>query len=368
VSWNNAYDVNGKAGTSLPEAVTVDIDETPPTVAFEPVNPADPQELVAPTSDGQSGVAGGQIEIRPAAGGGWQSLTTQFDGTRLLARLDDAALAPGIWTIQATSCDRAGNCASTDETLTLPLRIGSVLSAGFEKVKDPPKRASACSRSTASRHRHRAPRPSYCRTTHVVLGRRDVVRFGKSARIRGVLTTVNGTPIPHASISIRAAPDNGLSQYNEVASATTNSLGVWAVMLSPGPSRLLAAVYAGSPTIQPSESWASVIVPASVRVLRVWPRKIPWGGKVHIRAQLLGGHLPPDGALVRLRLGYGTAKVTYGVREHVGGNGVFEVTNAFGPGPAGLVLHYWLQECTLPEGDYPFAPACGPRDPVVVGS
>jgi hypothetical protein len=88
---------------------------------------------------------------------------------------------------------------------------------------------------------------------------------------------------------------------------------------------------------------------------------------VHVRAQLLGGLLPPGGALVRLRLGYGNAKVTYGVREHVGGDGVFEITNRFGPGPPGLIRHYWLQECTLPESDYPYAPACGPRSSLVVG-
>ena len=70
---------------------------------------------------------------------------------------------------------------------------------------------------------------------------------------------------------------------------------------------------------------------------------------------------------MRLRLGYGNAKTTYGVREHVGGTGVFEVTNRFGPGPPGLVRHYWLQECTLPESDYPFAPACGPRSSLTVG-
>jgi hypothetical protein len=81
----------------------------------------------------------------------------------------------------------------------------------------------------------------------------------------------------------------------------------------------------------------------------------------------MGGYLPPGGALVRLRLGYGNAKVTYGVREHVGGDGVFEITNRFGPGPAGLIRHYWLQECSLPEGDYPFAPACGPRSSLTVG-
>jgi hypothetical protein len=110
-----------------------------------------------------------------------------------------------------------------------------------------------------------------------------------------------------------------------------------------------------------------LIVPASVRVLRVWPRHVRWGGRIHVRAQLLGGFLPAQGALIRLRLGYGNAKITYGVQEHVGGDGTFEVTNQFGPGSPAIVRHYWLQECTLPEGDYPFAPACGPRSAVTVG-
>jgi hypothetical protein len=99
----------------------------------------------------------------------------------------------------------------------------------------------------------------------------------------------------------------------------------------------------------------------------VWPRHVPWGGFVHVKARLLGGYLPPGGALVRLRLGYGNAKITYGVKEHVAGNGVFRVTNRFGPGPPSIALRYWLQECSLPQGNYPFAPACGPRNFVTVG-
>jgi len=102
-------DPSGVCGTDL----LVHIDETPPSLAFEPVNPSDPQAVVADTSDGQSGVASGQIEMRPAAGGSWQSLATEFDGPHLLARFDDATLAPGKWLVQATSCDNAGNCAWT---------------------------------------------------------------------------------------------------------------------------------------------------------------------------------------------------------------------------------------------------------------
>ncbi len=204
-----------------------------------------------------------------------------------------------------------------------------------------------------------------CHTT--VRNKQLDLSFGKRAILRGRLTTPDGGPVADAAIYISAAPDNGWGQYGQVAVVKTDSNGTWAATLPPGPSRLITAAYTGSATIQPSDASARLIVPASVRVLRVWPRHIAWGGKVHIRAHLLGGFLPARGVLVRLRLGYGSAKVTYGVQEHVAGNGTFEVTDAFGAGPPAVVRHYWLQECTLPEGDYPFAPACGPRSGLVVG-
>lgn len=360
-SWNNAFDVSGQPATTPVKAVTVHIDETPPTIAFAPKTPSDPQAIVVDTSDAQSGVAGGQIEMRPATGGSWSSLSTQFDGSTLDARFDDATLPPGQWLIQATSCDKAGNCASSQETLTLPVRTGSVSSAGFVRVTNAAG-ARRCSPKNESRRRHHR-----CEKTQLTILSRDRVRLGETAHLRGLLTTTNGAPIAGATISIVTAPDNGSSTYSHVASATTGPEGLWSATLPAGPSRVVAAIYGGSPTIQPSESWARLIVPASLKVLRVWPRHVRWGGQVHIKAQLEGGYLPSEGALVRLRLGYGKAKITYGVREHVGGDGVFEVTNTFGPGPSNLRLRYWLQECTLPEGDYPFSQACGPRDRVTVG-
>ena len=303
--------------------------------------------------------------MRPASGGRWQSLGTQFDGHHLLARFDDAALSPGKWVVQATSCDRAGNCASTDETLTLPIRTASVSRAGFLVAH--PSRARRCVETKVKVGGHRSRRRRVCERPQLVVKNLDHLSFGHSAVLRGLLTTLRGAPIAGAPITILTAPDNGLSQYAQAASAKTSSAGSWWVRLPAGPSRLIDAVYGGSPTIQPSQGWSRVLVPARVRVLRVWPRHVRWGGSVHIKARLLGGFLPPDGALVRLRLGYGTARVTYGVHEHVGGDGIFEVTNRFGPGPPSLRLRYWLQECTLPEGDYPFAPACGPRNFVTIG-
>ena len=72
-AWNNAVDPQGNhnSGTS---SVTVHIDEAPPVVSLEPVNPNDPTALVADTSDSESGVAGGSVEIAPAGTGTWTSL------------------------------------------------------------------------------------------------------------------------------------------------------------------------------------------------------------------------------------------------------------------------------------------------------
>jgi hypothetical protein len=111
----------------------------------------------------------------------------------------------------------------------------------------------------------------------------------------------------------------------------------------------------------------TTIVPAMIKLLRVWPRHVPWGGTVHLVGQLLGGYLPPGGALVRLRIGYKSTYNTYGVEEHVGGNGRFSTVASFGPGDPSVFRTYWFQIASLPMGNYPYAPAASQRVPVIVG-
>ena len=403
---NNAYDVNGTPASSPTETTSVKIDETPPSIAFEPQTPTNPTALVVDTSDGQSGVASGQIEMRPASGGAWAALPTQFDGRHLLASFNDADLAAGSYAFQATSCDRAGNCASASRVLALPVRTPSVSDASFQVIKDPLRATVArervwvgwhwvksrrhgrmvrvrrgghwktvrvvhwrerCTRKRVRVGPHHGREKKVCAKPRVVLKTQERVAFGNAVTVHGLLRTAQGVPVPGAPVQVLAAPTNGLDQFTEAAVATSAGDGTWAVKLPAGPSRIIEAVYGGSATILPSSGQATVLVPASVRVLRVWPRRVAWGHKVHIEVQLSGGWLPIDGALVRLRLGFGNAKTTYGIQEHVSGDGRFEVTNTFGSAPAWVVRRYWLQECTLPEGDYPYAPACGKRVFVIVG-
>jgi hypothetical protein len=108
-------------------------------------------------------------------------------------------------------------------------------------------------------------------------------------------------------------------------------------------------------------------VPAEVKLLSVWPRTVAWGGTVRLVGQLVGGYLPPGGALVRLRIGQGAAVTTYGVREHVAGNGRFATTYTFGIGDPAMYRSFWFQIASLPMGDYPYGPGASRRVSVLVG-
>ena len=133
-----------------------------------------------------------------------------------------------------------------------------------------------------------------------------------------------------------------------------------------GPSRIIAGVFDGSATLQPAIGKARTIVPAGVKLIRVTPRRIAWGGTVKIVGQLRGGYLPAAGALVRLRIGYGKAFVTYGVKEHVRGRGRFTTTYRFGAGVSSIHRRYRFQIASLPPRRHvrdrsSFGPAGGMR-------
>lgn len=200
--------------------------------------------------------------------------------------------------------------------------------------------------------------------------RRKRIPFGTRTTIGGRLNVKGGTGLRDQVVVVKTAPDNGAKHYRQVARVRTGASGKWHATLPVGPSRLIKAVYAGSSIDEPDSSpTARVIVPAKVRVLRLSPRRVRWGGTVHITGLLAGGYLPPPpaGELVRLRLGYGRAHTTYGVKTGVTGNGRFKVSFTFGSGPARVVRHYWFEECSLPHDDYPYAPACSRKITVRVG-
>ena len=403
-AWNNAADPQGQPNTGT-SSMTIHIDEAPPSLTFEPQNPRDPTGITIDTSDGESGVAGGSIEMAPAGTGNWTSLPTTFDGSHFVSHFDDANRS-GPYTFQATSCDNVGNCATATERLTLPLRVASDSEVSLTKIVNPLRRRTVRERVRVGWHwvtvrrggkavrvkrgghvktievvklvqqcttkrvrtgpqRWRVER--ICRTPQARATKTLNVPYGQPVTVHGLYTTGQGVPLGGQPVRIFAAPNNGFAPFSQVAVVTTAADGSWTATLLPGPSQIIRAVTAGTATILPSSGQVTTIVPARIRLLRVWPRHVAWGGTVHLVGQLLGGYLPPGGALVRLRIGFGSTYNTYGVEEHVMGDGRFSTVASFGPGDPSVHRTYWFQIASLPMGNYPYAPAASQRVTVIVG-
>ena len=205
-------------------------------------------------------------------------------------------------------------------------------------------------------------------TPHLVASSTRRVGYGQGTTVSGWLGTYAGVALGGQTVSVLTAPDNGLGQFSTAATVTTAADGSWTAALPAGPSRLIEAFYSGAVTTEPSVSaQVHLVVPAKVELLSVSPRKVAWGGTVRLVGQLDGGYLPAGGALVRLRIGQGSAQTTYGVREHVGGDGRFSTTYTFGEGVASVHRSFWFEIASLPTGNYPYAPANSRRLTVRVG-
>ncbi len=203
---------------------------------------------------------------------------------------------------------------------------------------------------------------------HTVSATSQRVAHGKTATVGGWLGTYSGVALGGQRVQVLAAPDNGQNQFAAVTTVTTASNGSWSAQIPAGPSRLIEASYGGGHNTQPSLSGlVHEVVPAKVQLLQISPRRVAWGHSIKIVGQLDGGYLPQDGALVRLRIGLGSAFTTYGVHEHVAGDGRFTTIYTFGLGAASVHRRYWFQIASLPMGNYPYAPASSRRVSVAVG-
>lgn len=380
-AWNDAVDPQGQPNSTT-SSIQVHIDETPPTIQFEPQNPRDPTGLVVDATDDESGVASGSIEMAPAGTNDWTALSTTLNGARLATHFDDADRT-GPYIFKATSCDNVGNCASATEQLTLPLRTASDSQVSLTSIVSP-RHHVVTERVLVGWHwvtisrdgrlvRIKAGGHFKTIKVLVVTGRKQRattslrVPYGHSVTIHGVYTTSQGAPLAGQPVNLLAAPDNHTNAFTPLTTVTTARDGSWTAIVPPGPSRVIRAVTNGTPTILPSSGQVTTIVPADIKLVSVWPRHVAWGGTVHLVGQLFGGYLPPGGALVRLRIGYGSAYNTYGVQEHVTGDGRFSTVATFGPGDPSIYRTYWFQIASLPMGDYPYAPAASQRVPVTVG-
>ncbi len=294
---------------SAPQAWSFLIDDTPPTGAFEPTDPANPDVLTVQAADSGSGVAGGQIQIETS--GGWQNLQTSFNaaaGTLTATVPDSGTLPDGTYQLRALVWDQAGNESTiTDEpatsrpaAVTLPLRIVTELLVGRAQV-----RTTRC-----GLHRALIKRPAKadgraaaarlvrtCKATLVPLTQAAVrLGYGQQATISGLLQTVDGTPLPGQAVQISSQADGWGAQGAGVV--TTDGAGRFTYALPAGASRTVTFSYPGNELLRPSTATQAVAVVGRSSI--VVGRHVRAGARLRISGRLAGGFVPPGGVLVQL--------------------------------------------------------------------
>lgn len=183
------------------------------------------------------------------------------------------------------------------------------------------------------------------------------VRFHRTATIGGWAGLANGTALSNAPVQVITATDNGRRHWRVATVTNTNANGLWHAKLRAGPSRLIAAVYPGSSTTEPSTSGQLRLIAHTKLSLRIRPRIAQWGHTIQITGRVLGGNIPA-GKLLRLRIGAAGLSSTAGI-PNLNHHGHYHATWTFGAGRG--TVRYWFSVSTLPEADYPYAQTSSPR-------
>jgi hypothetical protein len=351
------------AGEQVNYTRTVDVDNQQPSVALagptDAASTAGTQYVTATASAGPSGVAGISCSVD---GGPWRWHGGQSDRVGVSGVGEHQVRCVS----ENDAVDGAGvHGRSAVQTFEMKIGVPTVSAIAFSKIVNqlrchPTRRPSRAKRGTGTKCSSGAALHKHQLSIRA--------RHGRAITVHGWLGTYTGAALGGQSVNVLAAPNDGRRLFTSIATVTTAANGSWTARVPAGPSRLIEAAYAGGPNSESSVSGlAREIVPAKIQLLRVTPRRVAWGQTLRIIGRLDGGHLPPGGALIRLRIGLGSAFTTYGVHEHVGGNGRFTTSYTFGLGSPAIHRAYWFQVASLPMGNYPYAPASSRRVSVLVG-
>jgi hypothetical protein len=271
------------ANASVP--VTLRYDPEPPDLGFESSSPADPTLISARVTDKVSGLASGEIELSAQGSNVWQSLPTQQEDSRLVARIDDASLPAGIYVLRATARDRATNQNTTDSrldgrpmTVTLPLRTRTSVRAGV-----------------VTHRRARGPG----RTNRTVLEQYTRRSYGAEIRVEGVVRTRDGRPV--ADGQVRILSRTAASPEQPFAAVRTDQGGRFSYLAKASATTTFRIVYEGSGTTLPSQREVSLLVPAN-STIGTRPRHVANGQVVTFVGRLRPLPVPVGGKLVELQV------------------------------------------------------------------
>jgi hypothetical protein len=329
-TWREDEAGNVDQGLASPP-VLLRLDDAPPAVRFEPRELDDPRRVSAVVSDAVSGVAGGEIQLRPAGGGAWRSLPTDLDRGRLTAEVDEDRLGPGIYEMRAVARDHAGNEGATHTlpdgsaaVLRLPLRARARLTAGIVKTRA-----------------KRKPRllPS------------ATVAFDRRLRLSGRLTNQDGHPVASAQLYVysRSRVD---ARERFAGTVTTNRSGEFTYRIRARASGTVRILYQGSRLLGSAERKVGLKVPAA-SVLKVNARRVLNGDEVVFKGRLRGRPFPRPGKIIHLQAHYGRKGWSnFGKAHRAEPNGRWRIPYRF-ENTRGVV-HYKFRVLVPREQDYPF--------------
>jgi hypothetical protein len=330
-----------QANASLP--VTLRFDPDPPRLGFEELSASDPTRVSVLVDDAVSGLAGGQIELSRQGTSSWEAVATQQEGSRLVARIDDARLPAGPYLLRATARDQAANQNSTDQLLdgrpmaiNLPLRTQTAMSAGV--IRERTVRTAVRRRGKRRVVRRRVAR----------LVPRTRVALGRQVRIDGRLGNLNGQPIPGAEVQVLSRSATTPEQLLGVLQ--TDDQGRYAYLAHAGSTSILRLAYAGTPQILPTQSEVTLLVPA-VSTIRARPRRARNGQAVGFAGRLRSLPAPPAGKLVELQVLLSGHWQTFRTTR-TGPDGAWRVRYRFRRSCG--VLRYRFRAKVPEEAGYPF--------------
>jgi hypothetical protein len=355
-AYSLALWLRDEAGNEAPAAavaVPLRFDDVPPGVGFLPAAGTPFPSLVeAEVVDAHSGPASGSIFYRPADSEHWSELPTKLvpaapGSARLRAPLPD--LGPGTYLFRADVADAAGNTAST----------GRRADGAEMKIR---RLAAAEVAPASSRERTRL----FARLSG---GRGDgegvTVGFGKAAQLSGRLTRADGAGVAGRELRILARPSQGSLVEAETMTVTTGERGGFELRLPPGPSRRLAAVFAGDDGFEPSYRRPLELRVRSGLSLRAGRTELRTGQTLRLsgRVRSRGATIPRRGKLVAIQyLEQATGRWRPVLVTRTDHDGRFQARYRFRYVSAAARVR--LRATVLAEERWPYAP--GSSNPVTV--
>jgi hypothetical protein len=272
----NANDYPGNQAVAVTRSVMVD-NQAPSAAFANAQDPADPETIRLALSDAHSGVTSAAIFYRASGDEEWEPLDTTLGDGQATAHVDSLGAPAGEYEFLARVADAAGNVSSTTQRadgepmrLTFPLRDRVELHAHLNRGGS----------------------------------RAQVVRYGTSAKAKGLLLDADGNPVAGEEVTVVENFGAGALIRHRTTTAVTDERGKWRTKIPAGPSRDVRVSYDGSSRHGPAAKGVGSFVVRSRASFQTSRSSIGEGKTLEFTGRVghFGARVPSGGKLVELQV------------------------------------------------------------------